>query len=164
MIRKAMVATLLFGVALVALPAIAGAHVEIAPDGKLSADGTINATLTVPNECVGGATKTLDLNFPTTPALDTADVTPVTGWTVVSAKNAAGTAITKLTFTGSLTGTENQVFNIKFGQGGAFYNFEGLRKFKEKFAPDWEPRYLAAPGAWSMPIVLAEIAVLSSRP
>ena len=53
---------------------------------------------------------------------------------------------------------------LVYDQGGAFYNFEGLRKFKEKFAPDWEPRYLAAPGAWSMPIVLAEIAVLSSRP
>jgi lysylphosphatidylglycerol synthetase-like protein (DUF2156 family) len=50
-----------------------------------------------------------------------------------------------------------------YEQGGPFYNFEGLRKFKEKFAPDWEPRYLAAPGAWSMPIVLAEIAVLTSR-
>ena len=53
---------------------------------------------------------------------------------------------------------------LVYDQGGAFYNFEGLRKFKEKFTPDWEPRYLAAPGAWSMPIVLAEVAVLSSRP
>ena len=52
---------------------------------------------------------------------------------------------------------------LVYDQGGAFYNFEGLRKFKEKFAPAWEPRYLAAPGAWSMPIVLAEIAVLTSR-
>ena len=51
-----------------------------------------------------------------------------------------------------------------YDQGGAFYNFEGLRKFKEKFAPDWEPRYLAAPGVWSMPIVLAEVAALNSRP
>lgn len=53
---------------------------------------------------------------------------------------------------------------LVYDQGGAFYNFEGLRKFKEKFAPEWEPRYLAAPGVWSMPIVLAEIAVLTSRP
>lgn len=50
-----------------------------------------------------------------------------------------------------------------YDQGGAFYNFEGLRKFKEKFEPDWEPRYLAAPGAWSLPIVLAEIAVMTSK-
>lgn len=51
-----------------------------------------------------------------------------------------------------------------YEQGAAFYNFEGLRKFKEKFAPEWEPRYLAAPGAWTMPLVLAEIAVLTSTP
>jgi hypothetical protein len=38
------------------------------------------------------------------------------------------------------------------------------REAQEKFSPDWEPRYLAAPGAWSMPIVLAEIAVLTSTP
>lgn len=52
---------------------------------------------------------------------------------------------------------------LVYEQGGAFYNFDGLRKFKEKFDPDWEPRYLAAPGAWSLPIVLAEIALLTSR-
>jgi phosphatidylglycerol lysyltransferase len=30
--------------------------------------------------------------------------------------------------------------------GGEFYNFEGLRAYKEKFRPDWEPRYFAVPG------------------
>lgn len=53
---------------------------------------------------------------------------------------------------------------LVYEQGGAFYNFDGLRKFKEKFVPDWEPRYLASPGSWSMPIVLAEVALLTSRP
>lgn len=51
---------------------------------------------------------------------------------------------------------------LLYEEGSAFYNFEGLRHFKEKFGPDWEPRYLAAPGSWSMPIVLAEIALLTS--
>jgi lysylphosphatidylglycerol synthetase-like protein (DUF2156 family) len=46
---------------------------------------------------------------------------------------------------------------------GAFYDFQGLRAFKEKFNPNWEPRYLAAPGAFSLPIVLAEAALLTSR-
>jgi lysylphosphatidylglycerol synthetase-like protein (DUF2156 family) len=49
-----------------------------------------------------------------------------------------------------------------FERAGPFYNFEGLRMYKEKFSTRWEPRYLAAPGAWSMPIVLAEAALLTA--
>jgi lysylphosphatidylglycerol synthetase-like protein (DUF2156 family) len=49
-----------------------------------------------------------------------------------------------------------------FERGEAFYGFEGLRKFKDKFGPVWEPRYIAAPGAWSLPIVLAEAALLTA--
>jgi len=51
-----------------------------------------------------------------------------------------------------------------FEQGGRWYNFEGLRKFKEKYNPDWEPRYLAARGAFSLPVALAEIAMLTNSP
>ena len=48
-------------------------------------------------------------------------------------------------------------------RGEQFYGFQGLRAFKDKFGPRWEPRYIAAPGAWTMPIVLAEVAVLTNR-
>lgn len=51
-----------------------------------------------------------------------------------------------------------------FEQGGRWYNFEGLRKFKEKYKPDWEPRYLAARGAFSLPVALAEVAILTNSP
>lgn len=51
-----------------------------------------------------------------------------------------------------------------YEQGGRWYNFEGLRRFKEKFRPEWEPRYLAARGVFSLPVALAEIAVLTNSP
>lgn len=44
--------------------------------------------------------------------------------------------------------------------GGTFYNFEGLRAFKDKFDPDWSPRYIAAPSALSPLFPLADAARL----
>lgn len=44
--------------------------------------------------------------------------------------------------------------------GGTFYNFEGLRTYKEKFAPEWRPRYLASPGGLALPRVALDAAAL----
>ena len=46
--------------------------------------------------------------------------------------------------------------------GEHFYNFQGLRAFKEKFVPEWEARYLAAPGGLTPLFVLADVAALVS--
>jgi len=50
-----------------------------------------------------------------------------------------------------------------YRHGEYFYNFQGLRQYKEKFAPEWRPRFLAAPGAFHLPIVLTNVAALVSR-
>lgn len=47
-----------------------------------------------------------------------------------------------------------------YGRGEVLYNFQGLRSFKEKFSPVWEPRYLASPGGIALPRVLANVATL----
>ena len=49
-----------------------------------------------------------------------------------------------------------------FRHGEHFYNFQGLREYKEKFAPQWSPRYIAAPGGLALPRVLTNIATLVS--
>ncbi len=40
------------------------------------------------------------------------------------------------------------------------YNFQGLRTYKEKFHPTWEPRYLAYPGGLALPRVTADVSAL----
>jgi phosphatidylglycerol lysyltransferase len=50
-----------------------------------------------------------------------------------------------------------------YRHGEYFYNFKGLRQYKEKFSPEWRPRYLASPGGLKLPRILASIAALGSR-
>jgi phosphatidylglycerol lysyltransferase len=41
-----------------------------------------------------------------------------------------------------------------------FYNFLGLRHFKEKFGPVWRPLYLASPGGLALPAILLDVTAL----
>lgn len=53
--------------------------------------------------------------------------------------------------------------DLVYRRGEAFYPFKGLRRFKEKFDPVWEPRYLATPGGMAVPAVLGDVMSLVSR-
>ncbi len=54
----------------------------------------------------------------------------------------------------------HRVGNFVFRHGEHFYNFEGLRRYKSKFHPDWQPRYLVAPGGIALPRVLLDVSTL----
>lgn len=62
----------------------------------------------------------------------------------------------------SLAPLWNRVGALLFSRGEPFYNFQGLRQYKEKFDPIWEPRYLASPGGMVLPRILTNVASLIS--
>lgn len=68
------------------------------------------------------------------------------------------------------SGMENKTLSPLWSKTGAFmfhygehfYNFQGLRRYKEKFLPVWEPKYLACPGGFMLPMILTNLSSLIS--
>lgn len=66
-----------------------------------------------------------------------------------------------------LENRKNSSFWNKFGSfifknGGNFYNFIGLKNFKNKFNPKWKPKYIAISGNFNFPLVFNDIGGLVS--
>jgi phosphatidylglycerol lysyltransferase len=56
----------------------------------------------------------------------------------------------------------HKIGRLVYRLGEEFYNFEGLRYYKDKFAPQWRPRYLAAPGRFALARVMIDVTMLIS--
>ncbi len=56
----------------------------------------------------------------------------------------------------------HQAAGLVFRHGEHFYNFQGLRAYKEKFDPVWQPKYLASPRGLALPSILTDVAALIS--
>lgn len=50
-----------------------------------------------------------------------------------------------------------------YQHGGHFYNFQGLRAYKEKFHPEWKPSYLAYKELHDLPLLLSHLVHLISQ-
>ena len=69
-----------------------------------------------------------------------------------------------------LSGIENRALAPLWSHAGAFifkygehfYNFQGLRHYKDKFDPQWSPKYLACYKGLMLPRILANLAALIS--
>lgn len=63
---------------------------------------------------------------------------------------------------GALAPAWNRLGSLIYQHGEHFYNFQGLRRYKERFEPRWEPKYIACPNGVVLPRVLANVATLIS--
>jgi phosphatidylglycerol lysyltransferase len=54
----------------------------------------------------------------------------------------------------------DRVANTFYEHGERYYNFKGLRAFKSKFHPDWQPRYLAVAGGLNPVLALLDATLL----
>ena len=62
----------------------------------------------------------------------------------------------------SLAPAWHKLGTFVFRHGEHFYNFQGLRQYKEKFDPQWQPRYLVCSRGLALPRILANLATLIS--
>ena len=56
----------------------------------------------------------------------------------------------------------SRVGALIFERGEEIYNFQGVRAYKGKYDPVWRPRYMAAPNKWAIPLLLADMGLLTS--
>jgi glycosyltransferase 2 family protein len=56
----------------------------------------------------------------------------------------------------------SRVGRLLFERGEDIYNFQGVRRYKDKYDPLWGPRYMAAARKWAIPFLMADVGLLSS--
>lgn len=61
-------------------------------------------------------------------------------------------------------GAPASVMRLLYERGGTLFNYAGLRAFKEKWQPVWEPRYLVTASAGDLPRVAVAVARLGELP
>ena len=58
---------------------------------------------------------------------------------------------------------DERVLKLAYALGNRFYNYQGLRQYKEKFSPQWRGVYMAYPRGRPLPVVLMDVTALVTR-
>jgi phosphatidylglycerol lysyltransferase len=56
----------------------------------------------------------------------------------------------------------SRVGRLIYDRGEEIYNFQGVRHYKSKYDPTWQPRFVAAPRSWNIPRMMADVGLLAS--
>jgi phosphatidylglycerol lysyltransferase len=56
----------------------------------------------------------------------------------------------------------SRVGRLIFDRGEEIYNFQGVRRYKDKYDPLWQPRYVCAPRTWAIPLLMADAGLITS--
>ena len=59
--------------------------------------------------------------------------------------------------------TDEKLGKYVYNYGDKIYSFRGLRKFKEKFQPEWKGVYLAYPKGTKLTLLVLELALLAGK-
>jgi uncharacterized protein len=140
MIRKlAVVAVVVTGVVMLTAGA-AFAHVEIEREGEVTAQGVVNASLSVPNESETNATTSVQLVFPESPKLKNATAENVNGFTATVQKNADGDVESITWSGGTVSGDEDAEFPVTIGDVPAdtdTVEFKALQTYDDGTVVRW---------------------------
>ncbi len=112
--RKLAFAAVVFTATAVALPAAAGAHVEITTDAAAASDGLVATKVVSENECTKEL-KTVELVFPQTPDLTVATPAAVPGWTSAATMKPGTQAVASIIWTNDGTATGDGDFPLVIG-------------------------------------------------
>lgn len=51
----------------------------------------------------------------------------------------------------------NRLADFVYTYGENLYGFRQVRRYKSRFNPDWEPRFLVCPGGWALPRIISSL-------
>jgi periplasmic copper chaperone A len=140
MVRKLLVAGAVVAGVIALGAGSAFAHVEIEREGQVGSDGTVEATLTVPNERDDAGTVKVELVFPDTPAVSDAQATEVAGWTATVEKDDEGDVESVIWTGGPIEGEEEVQLPLTLGpvpDGTEEIDFDALQTYDDGDEVRW---------------------------